>query len=98
MTGALVDRVAGKLETLLSRRSFVNRAALVGTAVAVGKGAELVLTPGTAYARVCGCGTQSCACGTRCCTGYTAFCCTVNGGSNYCPPNTEMGGWWKADN
>jgi len=98
VTGALVDRVAGKLETLLSRRSFVNRAALVGTAVAVGKGAELVLTPGTAYARVCGCGTQSCACGTRCCTGYTAFCCTVNGGSNYCPPNTVMGGWWKADN
>ena len=94
---SLVDRVATRLESVLSRRSFVNRAALVGTAVAAGKGVELVLTPGSAYARVCGCGGQSCGCGAKCCGGYTAFCCTVNGGSNYCPPNTVMGGWWKAD-
>ena len=95
--GALVDRVARTLETLVSRRSFMNRAAMVGTAVVAGKGMELLLTPGTAYARVCGCGARSCSCGSKCCTGYTAFCCTVNGGSNYCPPNTVMGGWWKAD-
>jgi hypothetical protein len=93
----VVDRLARRLESKLSRRSFVNRAALVGTAVAVGKGAELVLRPGTAYARVCGCAGQGCSCGSRCCTGYTAFCCTVNGGSNFCPPDTVMAGWWKAD-
>jgi hypothetical protein len=93
----LVDSVAARLESLMSRRSFVNRAALVGTAVVAGKGVELVLMPGTAYARVCGCGSTSCGCGSKCCNGYTAFCCTVNGGSNYCPPNTVMGGWWKSD-
>jgi hypothetical protein len=94
---SLVDRVAGVLETRLPRRSFVNRAAMVGSAVAVGKGLELLLEPGTAYARVCGCNGQSCDCGSRCCTGYTDFCCTVSGGSNYCPSNTIVGGWWKAD-
>jgi hypothetical protein len=93
----VVDRLAGILEARLSRRSLVNRAALVGSAVAVGKGVELLLEPGTAYARVCGCNGQSCGCGSRCCTGYTDFCCTVNGGDNFCPPNTVIGGWWKAD-
>ena len=97
MSTALVDRAATALERLLSRRSFINRAALVGTAVAVGEGVDLVLRPGTAYARVCGCSGQDCACGSKCCNGYTAFCCTINGGANYCPPNTVMGGWWKAD-
>jgi hypothetical protein len=93
----VIERLATGLESALSRRSFFNRAALVGTAVAAGKGVDLVLRPGTAYARVCGCGGQRCDCGSKCCNGYTAFCCTVNDGANYCPPNTVMGGWWKAD-
>jgi hypothetical protein len=94
---SIVDRAAAGLERVFTRRSFINRAAMVGTAVAVGKGIELLVAPGTAYARVCGCGGRDCTCGSKCCTGYTAFCCTVNGGYNYCPSNTVMGGWWKAD-
>ncbi len=41
---------------------------------------------------------SACGCGTTCCSGFTDFCCSVNGGYNYCPTNTVMGGWWKADN
>ncbi len=37
-------------------------------------------------------------CGSTCCAGFSEFCCSVNGGYNYCPTNTVMGGWWKADN
>ena len=33
-----------------------------------------------------------------CADGYSVFCCTINGGSNTCPPNSFIGGWWKADN
>jgi hypothetical protein len=33
--------------------------------------------------------------GGRCCDGYTEFCCTINGGSNSCPPGSFVGGWWK---
>ncbi|MGE5226265.1 MAG: hypothetical protein ACM3OO_05260 [Planctomycetaceae bacterium] len=34
----------------------------------------------------------------RCCGSYTAFCCTLPGGSNFgCPPNTFVGGWWQCN-
>ena len=39
---------------------------------------------------------RSCPPGSRCCGGYTAFCCTLPGGSNFgCPDNTFVGGWWQ---
>ena len=97
MAYSLVDAAAGFLEARLSRRSFVTRAAMAGSAVTVGAGVDLVLKPGTAYGRICACGDASCGCGSTCCSGYTEFCCSVNGGYNYCPSNTVMGGWWKAD-
>ena len=50
-----------------------------------------LLRPGTAYASLCG-PDASCA------SGWTAFCCTVNGGQNTCPPGSIPAGWWKADN
>jgi hypothetical protein len=28
----------------------------------------------------------------------TVFCCSINNGHNSCPPNSFIGGWWKADN
>jgi hypothetical protein len=94
----LVDKAAGFLESKLSRRSFINRSAMVGSAVVVGSGVELLLKPGTAYGVICTCGNSSCGCGTTCCAGWSEFCCSVNGGYNYCPTDTIMGGWWKADN
>ena len=94
----LVDRAAGFLGSRLSRRSFINRSAYAGSAVAIGSGLDLVLRPGTAYGLVCNCGNSNCGCGSTCCAGFTEFCCSVNGGYNYCPTDTVMGGWWKADN
>jgi hypothetical protein len=71
------------------RRSFLFKAALVGTALAVGPG-QFLLRPGTAYASVCGDAAE-------CNQGWTAFCCTINGGANTCPPGSYAAGWWKVD-
>ena len=98
MSTTLVERASGFLGTRLSRRSFINRSAYAGSAVAIGSGLDLILRPGTAYGLVCNCGNNNCGCGSTCCAGYTEFCCSVNDGYNYCPTNTVMGGWWKADN
>ena len=98
MTQTLVERASAFLESKLSRRSFINRSAYAGSAVAIGAGLDLVLKPGTAYGLVCTCGNTNCGCGSTCCAGFTEFCCSVNGGYNYCPANSVMGGWWKADN
>ncbi len=85
----LVDGLAGVLATRTTRRGFLQRTAVVGSALAVAP-AQYVLRPGTAYAAVCGPDAS-------CSSGYTAFCCTVNGGYNRCPPGNFVGGWWKAD-
>ena len=98
MSTALVERASTFLGTRLSRRSFINRSAIAGSAVAVGSGVDLLLRPGTAYAAVCTCANTSCGCGTTCCAGFSEFCCSINDGYNYCPSDTVMGGWWKADN
>ena len=98
MSATLVERAATFLESRLSRRSFINRSAMVGSAVAIGSGVDLLLKPGTAYGAVCTCANTSCGCGTTCCAGFSEFCCSINGGYNYCPTDTVMGGWWKADN
>jgi uncharacterized protein with LGFP repeats len=87
---ALVERLAGALDARSSRRGFLSRVAVVGSALAVGPGRYL-LRPGTAYANVCGIDST-------CSSGYTVFCATINGGVNRCPPNALVGGWWKADN
>jgi hypothetical protein len=98
VTATLVERASSVLESLLSRRNFITRSAFVGSAVAVGAGLDLALRPGTAYGFICACGNAACGCGSTCCSGFSEFCCSVNGGYNYCPSNTVMGGWWKADN
>ena len=91
----LVDRLAGALERRTSRRGFLMRTAVVGSALAVDP-LDYILHPGTAYAAVCRCGSGGCGCGSACCDGYTEFCCTLTG-SNTCPPGTFAGGWWRAD-
>jgi len=98
-TARLVHRLAERLDPERrvprtaaggrSRRSFLVRAAVVGAAV-VTNPLRFVLRPGTAYATVCGDGAG-------CGTGWTVFCCTVNGGANTCPPGSFAAGWWKAD-
>ena len=89
MSTPLVDRVAGLLASRSSRRGFLARSAVVGSALAVGPWSFLT-RPGTAYAAVCGIDST-------CSSGYTVFCATINGGVNRCPPGSLVGGWWKSD-
>ncbi|MFN8019672.1 MAG: twin-arginine translocation signal domain-containing protein [Acidimicrobiales bacterium] len=90
-TATFTQRLAMKASKLLgrstSRRSFLTRTAVVGSALAVGP-IDFLMKPGTAYGYVCG----------TCGDGWTAFCCTIMGGRNVCPPNSFVAGWWKADN
>jgi len=86
---ALVARSARLLARGSTRRGFLARVAVLGSALSVAPG-KFLLEPGTAYAAVCGSGAS-------CATGWTAFCCTTNG-INACPTGSLVGGWWKADN
>ena len=69
MSTTLVERASSFLAHRLSRRSFINRSAYAGSAVAVAPGLDLVLQPGTAYGLVCNCGNSNCGCGSTCCAG-----------------------------
>lgn len=88
-TTSLANRAAALLSRRQTRRSFLQRVAVVGSAVSV-SGLDYVLRPGTAYASVCGSGAS-------CASGWTALCCTINHGVNQCPPGSFAAGWWKAD-
>jgi len=91
----LVSKSASLLDSRTSRRSFLAKAAVVGSALTVSP-LRYVMRPGTAYAAICNCAGSSCNCGSPCCDGYTEFCCTINGGSNSCPPGSFPAGWWAA--
>ncbi|GAA1996407.1 twin-arginine translocation signal domain-containing protein [Nakamurella flavida] len=96
MTTTLSERVVSRLtrragrRPQASRRGFLGGAALTGAALAVNPWGYLV-RPASAYDTVCGLDAG-------CNDGYSVFCCTINGGANSCPPNSFIGGWWKADN
>jgi len=94
-TTSMVRRASRSLERRASRRGFLVKSAVAGSALAT-KPARFLLEPVSAYQSICSCSGQSCACGSRCCDGYTEFCCTITG-QNRCPPGTVLGGWWKAD-
>ncbi len=103
LTMTLTDHFASVLDRRTSRRGFVGRTAIVGSAVAV-SGTDYVLRPGTAYASICRCprqavsgNQQACGCGDLCCDGYTEFCCQIYG-ENSCPTDSILAGWWKVDN
>ncbi len=96
LTATLTDRAAAFVDRRTSRRGFISRTAVVGSALTVA-GPTYVLRPGTAYAAVCSCLGRSCDCSSLCCDGYTEFCCAIYG-TNSCPPNTLLAGWWKVDN
>ena len=95
MTRRLLDRVSTSLANRTSRRSFITRSTLAGTALATVPVAY-ILKPGTAYSAICSCNNQSCDCADGCCDGYTEFCCTLTG-ENTCPTDTIPAGWWKVD-
>jgi hypothetical protein len=86
-TQRLVEKASAMFGSRTSRRSFLTKTAVIGSALAVGP-IDFLLKPGTAYGYVCG----------SCGDGWTAFCCTINNGRNSCPPYSFVAGWWKADN
>ncbi|MDP8958723.1 MAG: hypothetical protein M3N51_05885 [Actinomycetota bacterium] len=90
MSRALAERTAQLLASRGSRRDFLVRVALVGSAVMTAP-LTYLLRPISAYAAVCGSHAS-------CSDGYTVFCCSIYRGINRCPPGTFVGGWWKADN
>lgn len=93
---ALTERASSFIERRTSRRGFIGRTAMVGSALTVA-GSTYVLKPTSAYAATCNCLGRSCNCADLCCDGYTEFCCHLFG-ENSCPPNTILAGWWKVDN
>jgi hypothetical protein len=81
--------------TSTSRRSFLVRAAVFGSALASAP-IRFLLEPGDALARVTNCPAPG-GCGSGLCTdGYSAFCCTLPNGTNNCPSGTHVAGWWHA--
>ena len=91
---SLAERAVDRVSRLLAgrratRRQFLFRAAVVGSAMAVDP-LGYILRPGTAYASVCGAASS-------CGAGWSAFCCTINGGANTCPHYAYVAGWWKVD-
>lgn len=91
-----MERGVGVLDRRTSRRGFLVKAAMAGTALAVAP-LRYLLQPVSAHTAICGCGTSECGCDAACCDGYTEFCCAVNNGLNACPEGTFPGGWWRAD-
>ena len=87
----LVGSSARALEQRTSRRGFLVRAAVVGSALAVAP-LRFLLQPVSALAAIVRPG--DCL-GGRCADGWTEFCCTINNGLNACPPYSFVGGWWK---
>jgi hypothetical protein len=86
-----MERTSRVLDAGTSRRSFLVRVAVIGSAFVLAP-IRYLLQPGTAYAVVCGdCGGTG-----ACCDGYSEFCCVLYG-ANACPTGTFAGGWWKAD-
>lgn len=93
MTDKLVRAASKVLDGAGSRRSFLQRAAIAGSALMVAP-LRYIARPQPAYELVTG---QGCS-GGLCNSGYTTFCCTINQGVNGCPPYSYLGGWWKCTN
>ena len=83
-----ISRVIGG--STWTRRSFLTRSVVVASALATTP-RRFALERGSAYGAICG--SES-----GCFDGFSAFCCTINRGGNFCPDETYVGGWWRADN
>ncbi|MDQ3877259.1 MAG: twin-arginine translocation signal domain-containing protein [Actinomycetota bacterium] len=93
MTDRIVAGASRALSSKTTRRGFLEKAAVVGSALMVSP-LRYLLRPVPAYAVVT---SPHCASG-LCTSGFTTFCCTINDGVNGCPPYSFLGGWWKCTN
>lgn len=87
----IVRSVSKVVDRRVSRRSFIARTTMLGSAVAV-SGTTVLTRPVTSYAAI-----LACPGGSLCLDGYTEFCCVINGGRNTCPAGSVPSGWWRAD-
>jgi hypothetical protein len=72
----------------VSRRNVLVGATVAAAALAT-KPKDYAMRPVSAYATICGPGNLAS-------SGWTVFCCTINNGTNACPPGSFAAGWWKA--
>lgn len=91
MSEKMVSKASSFIANRSSRRGFLARAAIVGSAIAVGplrylvypESAEAIVQPG------------DCGGSTLCGAGFSEFCCSINYGENACPNFAYVAGWWK---
>ena len=95
MSQRLAEAGARFLESRTSRRGFLRRLAMVGTAL-VAAPTAYILRPGSAYSALVKT-PNSCPPNTKCGqAAWTEFCCTLTG-VNTCPPGSMIAGWWRAE-
>ncbi|MDX6449258.1 MAG: hypothetical protein QOD08_1721 [Gaiellaceae bacterium] len=87
----MVSYASTTLDRRSSRRGFLIRASLVGSAMMVAPH-RFLLRPESAFA-VTTC--TSCTSGVCFTSHNSAFCCTLTNGTNNCPANTDPCGWWR---
>lgn len=92
MSTRLVEAASSFLDSKTSRRGFLRRAAMVGTAL-VAAPATYLLRPMTAEAAIL---PSNCRSFDACNDGWTDFCVNITG-LNTCPPGSLVGGWWRAE-
>ncbi len=96
MSRWLVEKATALLDRRSSRRDFLTKTAVVGSALTVAP-IRYILRPDPAYALVVS-PTRQCPPGSVCYgDAFAAMCCALNEGVNACPVGTISGGWWKAD-
>jgi hypothetical protein len=93
MSRRLVEMTSRALGERTSRRGFLRRVAMAGSAVVTAPMAY-ALRPITAYQAIVL--PNDCPPGSHCRSGWTEFCCTTTG-TNTCPPGSVVGGWWRAE-
>lgn len=93
MSRRLVEMTSRALGERTSRRGFLRRMAMAGSAIVTAPMAY-ALRPITAYQAIIL--PNDCPPGSQCRSGWTEFCCTKIG-ANTCPPGSVVGGWWRAE-
>ncbi|HSJ29074.1 MAG TPA: twin-arginine translocation signal domain-containing protein [Acidimicrobiia bacterium] len=93
MSRRLAEYAARTMGERTSRRGFLRRVALAGSAIVTAPMAY-ALRPISAYQAIVL--PNDCPPGAPCRSGWTEFCCTSTG-VNTCPPGSVVGGWWRAE-
>ena len=92
MSTRLLAGATRLIDSKTSRRGFLRRAAMVGTAL-IAAPATYILRPVTAEAAVV---PSDCGPGQACNDGWTDFCVNIHG-VNTCPAGSMVAGWWRAE-